>query len=456
MSVCYDTWLTIKGKKEELINILKYLNNYNKNNEKIYFDCMEAEFETKRLPKEFKKKFYIDNNIKDEEIEKNLSKLNDNKEYDVYIRANGPYGRFATVEEINFFKEITDISQDITFNGAIVGGEYIPEDRLEVKYSNKKLYSKCFLYSEDYNDNYIEEIKKILPYNKFCELFKIDESKFDESDYASFIWNEFGICDFPYAYTYNSFIENYDASEISREEYQEAIKEIEKLNLEDVSEFFNKRKEYWSLFEYNPATKKYKENGKSVTILNDKEETLKAIKSKKLPLSKVSDDLLKDKEFVLEVVKVYDFALEVVSQELRADKEVILEAVKKNGLSLQYASEELRADKEVVLEAVKKSGLSLEYASEELRADKEVVRIAAIQDVFALEYASNDLLNDKELILAVVKVWAYALVYASRELQNDKEFILEAVKRNRIALEYASEKFQKDKDILKIVNEKGN
>ena len=413
---------------------------------------MEAEFETKSLPKEFKKKFYIDDSISDEEIEKKLSKLDDNEEYTVYIDADGPYGRFATLEEINLFKEITDISQDITFNGAIVGGEYIPEDRLEVKYSNKKLYAKCFLYNEDYNDNYIEEIKKILPYNKFCELFKIDESKFDESDYASFIWDEIGIQHFPYAYDYDSFIENYEASEISKKEYQEAIKEIKKLKLKDVSEFFNKRKEYWSLLEYNPVKKEYKENGKSVTILNDKEEALKAIKSKKLPLSKVSADLLKDKEFVLEVVKVYDFALEVVSQELRGDKEVVLEAVKQNGFALKYASKELRAMKEIVIAAVKKNGLSLEYASRELRADKEVVRIAAIQDVFALEYASEDLLKDKELILSVVKVWAYALAYASEELQNDKEFILEAVKRNKIALEYASEKFQKDKDILKARN----
>ena len=38
-----------------------------------------------------------------------------------------------------FFKELADISFDIIFDGEIVGGEFIPEDRLEVKCSNKKI-----------------------------------------------------------------------------------------------------------------------------------------------------------------------------------------------------------------------------------------------------------------------------------------------------------------------------
>ena len=76
---------------------------------------------------------------------------------------------------------------DITFTCEIVGGESIPEDRLEVKYNNKKLKVKCFIDSEEYNDDYIEKMKQLLSYNKFCELFKIDKEEFDESDYDTFV-----------------------------------------------------------------------------------------------------------------------------------------------------------------------------------------------------------------------------------------------------------------------------
>ena len=155
MSVCYSTRLTVTAKKEDLIIILKFLNNYNKNNERIYFNGMNVKFESKTLPKDFNNNFYINDSISAisaEELDKNLNNLDDNKEYTIYITADGPYGKFATIGEVDFFKDLADLSLDITFDGEIVGGESIPEDRLEVKYSNKKLYSKCFQFYDDDNN----------------------------------------------------------------------------------------------------------------------------------------------------------------------------------------------------------------------------------------------------------------------------------------------------------------
>ena len=77
MSACYSTSLTITGKKKNLIIILKFLNNYNKNNEKIYFNGMKVNFANKRLPKYFNNDFYINNDtqyISDEKLEENLNK----------------------------------------------------------------------------------------------------------------------------------------------------------------------------------------------------------------------------------------------------------------------------------------------------------------------------------------------------------------------------------------------
>ena len=262
MSVCYSTSLTITGKKKELISVLKYLNNYNKNHKKIYFDCMKAKFESKRLPKSLKNNLFINgsvSSISDEGLEKKLIDLNDMKEYSIYITADGPYGKFATIEEVDFFKDLADISLDITFDGEIVGGESIPEDRLEVKYSNKKLYSKCFQFcDDDNNDVYIEEIEKLLPYNKFCELLKVDKSNFSELDYDYFVLEEIGIQYFPHFYSYNEFIKKCEVSYINKEEYQEAIKEVEKLELPYLEEFNKRKNDNFDISEYDSLTRTWK------------------------------------------------------------------------------------------------------------------------------------------------------------------------------------------------------
>ena len=65
---------------------------------------------------------------------------------------------------------------------------------------------------------------------------------------------------------------------------------------------------------------------------------------------------------------------------IRQDPDVIMAAVKKNGLQLEYADKLLRNNKEIVMEAVQKAGKALRWASQELRNDKEVV-LAAIGQV---------------------------------------------------------------------------
>ena len=280
MSVYYNTSLTITGKKTDLIIILKYLNNYNKNSVKIYFNGMKVKFADKRFPKYFNNDFCINNDIQcinDEELEENLNNLDDNKEYSIYITANGPYGKFATIGEVDFFKELANISLDITFDGRIEGGESIPEDRLEVKYSNKKLYSKYFQFyddSEDNNDIYIEEIEKLLPYSKFCKLFKIDKSNFSELDYDYFVLEEIGIQYFPYFYSYNEFIKKYEVSAINKEEYQEAIKKVEKLELPNLEEFEESKNDNFDIYEYDSITRTWKKvdigDNNLVSIANKK------------------------------------------------------------------------------------------------------------------------------------------------------------------------------------------
>ena len=172
--VSYCTEFTLKGKKKELLRVLKYLNNYNKNNEKVYLKFMSVLFESKNLPEGFDKSFDINDcipSISDEEIEKKLKSLDDNEEYTVYIGATGPYGRFATIEDIGFFENLADISQDVTFKGEISGGDLIVDDCIEGDFDGKILHINSLMYYEDMQYIYFKELEKQLPYEKFCDLF---------------------------------------------------------------------------------------------------------------------------------------------------------------------------------------------------------------------------------------------------------------------------------------------
>lgn len=450
-----DTYLKVIGKIKDLIVILKYLNNYNTNNGRIYFTHMKINFDTETLPKDFNNSFYINdeiNVISDKILEENLLLLDDNKEYTVDIKANGPYGRIGTIEEINLFKDLADLSLDVVFDGEIVGGEDIPDDKLEAKYKNKKLEVKCFVCQEEYISDYVEEMKKILPYNQVCELFKIDKNKFDEGDYNSFWWDN-GIACSDYHYSsYDEFMNNIEFSKASEKDYKEAMKYVEKLKLIDYCEFFDKNEsKYWNVSEYNSVTKEIKKNGQTIKT-SDKESALKAIKNGAIPLSKISKELLKDREFVLEAVKINFLVLEFASDELKNDKEIVLNAVRQDdfGDVLQYASKKLQNDKEVVLAAVNANGFALKYASSELRSDREVVLAAAKQCDFIFEFTFPDkkFLNDREFMLDIIETSSHAIVYSSDKLKDDKKFILEAAQKNGLVLKYISKELKSDKEVV--------
>ena len=105
---------------------------------------------------------------------------------------------------------------------------------------------------------YIKKIEKLLPFNKFCELFKIDKSNFSELDYDYFVLKEIGLQYFPYFYSYNDFIKEYEVSNISKEEYQKAIKELERLELTNLEEFKKRKNDNFDICEYDSLTKTWK------------------------------------------------------------------------------------------------------------------------------------------------------------------------------------------------------
>ena len=88
------------------------------------------------------------------------------------------------------------------------------------------------------------------------------------------------------------------------------------------------------------------------------------------------------------------------------NKEEVLRAIRsRRGYLLKYASDELKNDKEVVLAAVQNNGNALEHASEEIRVDKEVVLAAVKQDKWVLGWklqnADDSLKNDPEFMKEV-------------------------------------------------------
>jgi hypothetical protein len=91
--------------------------------------------------------------------------------------------------------------------------------------------------------------------------------------------------------------------------------------------------------------------GVVVPTLNDRNETLAAVKEDGMALRRASEEFKGDREVVLAAVRQYGAALLFASQELREDREVVLAAVRQNGEALLFASQKLQRDPEVLAAA---------------------------------------------------------------------------------------------------------
>ncbi len=327
MGLFYTTSLRIKGKKKEFEKILKgIIKKYDRGSE-FYFDSPIVSFTLDNISKKLVDGFNL---YEEKNLEGVLSELKDDKEYFLDFYSERLCGGYD-IENFKFFETIADISQNVTFYGGINGGELTIDDCIEANFDGKILHINAFLYYEDMQYIYNKEFEKQLPYEKFCDLFKVNKKKFTKSDYEDSL-NELQYMPAG-CFTYDDFKDMCEDSDISKDDYYTAL---ESIDIEDQNTFFESNKEYWYEIEYNPLTKEYKEKvlDDKINNINDiDEKTYNGLLSKigccVKYMDKIPEWLKNEKKFILDAIEVNAYAFDYASDKLKNDKEVIKETIKK-------------------------------------------------------------------------------------------------------------------------------
>ena len=210
MSACIDTNITMKGSLEELLDMIKVLE------------------DSKYLSGHMIKKKYI-KDISEEELKKLIEDSNN----EITIDMMGPYGIFEELSNTKVFETLADVSPNAYFMGTMEGFMGSSNVSLTGKLENKKLYLS---YSDTSSvggyESYMKYLDKVFPKKKFCKLFKIDLDDLDEEDYEDFF-----TCEYLNMIDIDSFMDYFSYSEIDEDEFIEAQKKFEKLNIYDYYSF---------------------------------------------------------------------------------------------------------------------------------------------------------------------------------------------------------------------------
>lgn len=210
MSACIDTNITMKGSLEELLDMIKVLE------------------DSKYLSGHMIKKKYI-KDISEEELKKLIEDSNN----EITIDMMGPYGIFEELSNTKVFETLADVSPNAYFMGTMEGFTGSSNVSLTGKLENKKLYLS---YSDTSSvggyESYMKYLNKVFPKKKFCKLFKIDLDDLDEEDYEDFF-----TCEYLNMIDIDSFMDYFSYSEIDEDEFIEAQKKFEKLNIYDYYSF---------------------------------------------------------------------------------------------------------------------------------------------------------------------------------------------------------------------------
>lgn len=210
MSACINTNIIMKGSLEELLDMIKVLEN------------------SKYLSGHMINK----KDIKDMS-EEELKKLIEDRNNEITIDMMGPYGKFKELSNTKIFESLADISPNAYFMGTMEGFAGSSNISLTGKLENKKLYLSYYdTESVGGYESYMKYLDKVFPKKKFCKLFKINLDDLDEEDYEDFF-----TCEYLDMIDIDNFMEYFSYSEIDEDEFIEAQKKFEKLNIYDYNSF---------------------------------------------------------------------------------------------------------------------------------------------------------------------------------------------------------------------------
>ena len=267
MSGDFNGKLNIKGTIEEKKEIIKILNVFEKDNLAQYRknrDCFYIDMVClKGLKGKYKKGVYL-NQLSAEELGLFLAKAGD----EFTVEFSGPWGAFAIPGDFDFFEILADSAPDAYISGKISGFDSSEDVDYEAELKNGVLsLTSCITDDEEFGgelrEAYAEYIENELPYSKFCELFKVNESDFNSFEYHDLII-DFADNGFPVSMEFEDFSDYCACSKINKKEYNCVIEELSKTGIEDYSGFCDLKsvelkKTYAQKAVYNPKTKMYDE-----------------------------------------------------------------------------------------------------------------------------------------------------------------------------------------------------
>ncbi len=250
MTAYYETEIILSGTPEEVLEMIKILNDYLilPNKHDAYFNDVKINGASLKID------------------EMSLDKVQSLLASGLEIKADGPYGKFWRIGEINVFRDMAIVAPNAHFTGSISGGDSYSESGLKCELSNGLLTIDEFhLDNEEQDDAWTDDFLNKLPFEEFIKLFRI-EGDFDEDSYRDFI-NEFScdITDETIEYDFETFTSTLEdcfdsTTTITESEYNElmnrlvtekGIKSLHKF----IEEDYNGGEDEHSV--YDPVKKEY-------------------------------------------------------------------------------------------------------------------------------------------------------------------------------------------------------
>jgi len=214
MEAYYSTKIELSGTKEEIKKAISTLQSFSDGDVHLVSTCICNGDE----------RILLDDLHSEEEVAACVEKI----DAPIKIEADGPWGSFGELSNVELFKELADVIPFSAFSCHISGQTTYYQEYMDCELKEKKLYITTFMKANEWIcEDYGDEVRKTLPYMDFIQLLKLDEKEFDEDRYDEFIeeaqYRSRFLCD-----NFEEFLDCCGESGITEEEYnviQKSMKE---------------------------------------------------------------------------------------------------------------------------------------------------------------------------------------------------------------------------------------
>ncbi len=179
----FDVRIKLKGNAQELSAMLGVIALYNEGTKGVRFELDEIR------KGNVSERFYSLNADK-------IRAFAESADGEIEVRGLGPYGHYGYLNDVDIFRDMAEAAPHAEFKAEISGHTTYTWQRMNCELKDEDLH----IYAEFEENNecpaaYHEYFIERLPYEKFIELFQLDEEELDEEEFDEDAYDEF-ISDF--------------------------------------------------------------------------------------------------------------------------------------------------------------------------------------------------------------------------------------------------------------------